>query len=96
MLCKMVFFTCCVSLFKKKKKKVEQPDVIIIDTKKERLVEGDEECPICLNQIEKYPCIKCGHAFHWKCLSSWLSRSVTCPICRTKITDKLVSPTVEI
>ncbi|XP_026836018.1 uncharacterized protein LOC113564260 [Drosophila erecta] len=26
---------------------------------------------------------RCGHAFHSSCLSRWLSRSLTCPQCRT-------------
>lgn len=38
---------------------------------------------------EKYPnAIKhCGHAFHADCLKQWLSKSSTCPVCRSPCVD---------
>ena len=27
----------------------------------------------------------CGHSFHVECIDEWLSKNVTCPICRTSL-----------
>lgn len=42
-------------------------------------------CPICMeDMIEETPVeTVCGHELHLKCLRAWLSKSATCPICRT-------------
>ncbi|CAH2095070.1 unnamed protein product [Euphydryas editha] len=48
-------------------------------------------CTICsdlLNQAENIYATKCGHIFHFNCLSQWISRSKTCPQCRNKVTDR--------
>lgn len=48
----------------------------------------DEDCPICLDgynsqsQIILLPCL---HPFHDNCIKEWLSKNVTCPICRKDI-----------
>jgi hypothetical protein len=51
----------------------------------------DEECPICLdslcveveqkalNTVARLPC---GHAFHRHCITRWLVRCSSCPVCR--------------
>lgn len=43
-------------------------------------------CTICLMQIEEGDSLielpACGHAFHAGCLTCWLKRSATCPVCR--------------
>ena len=43
------------------------------------------ECSICLDDIQTINCktLKCGHKFHKLCIDDWLSRSKTCPYCRS-------------
>ncbi|CAG9793564.1 unnamed protein product [Diatraea saccharalis] len=48
-------------------------------------------CTICsdlVNQAENIFATKCGHIFHYHCLSQWIERSKSCPQCRNKVTDK--------
>ncbi|OWR49790.1 hypothetical protein KGM_214851 [Danaus plexippus plexippus] len=48
-------------------------------------------CTICsdiVNQAENIYVTKCGHVFHYNCLSKWIARSKSCPQCRNKVTDK--------
>ncbi|XP_031123058.1 RING-H2 finger protein ATL57-like isoform X2 [Ipomoea triloba] len=46
-----------------------------------------EECPICLSEFELKETLKiipcCGHVFHLKCIDTWLSSHVSCPLCRS-------------
>jgi hypothetical protein len=47
-----------------------------------------EDCSICLNSItpeEMLYDIPCGHFFHQSCLSKWLDRQPSCPLCRANI-----------
>jgi len=55
-------------------------------------------CSICINGFgdednRDIVAIKCGHAFHRKCLLEWKnsSKNTTCPECRTKYTVRAVS-----
>lgn len=44
-------------------------------------------CSICLDEINQ-DCVKtfeCNHYFHLSCLNEWVSKSSTCPVCRTKL-----------
>ncbi len=45
-------------------------------------------CGICMEPIDKEPPAglkSCKHfEFHHKCLSTWLTRNHSCPICRSK------------
>ncbi|XP_053615301.1 E3 ubiquitin-protein ligase TRAIP-like isoform X2 [Plodia interpunctella] len=57
-------------------------------------------CTICsdlVNPAENLHATKCGHLFHYHCLSQWIERSKSCPQCRNKVTDKCmfrIYPTV--
>ncbi|CAI9781472.1 unnamed protein product [Fraxinus pennsylvanica] len=46
-----------------------------------------EECPICLSEFEEREIVKlipyCRHGFHPRCIDTWLSSHVTCPVCRS-------------
>ncbi|KAL2541063.1 RING-H2 finger protein ATL57 [Abeliophyllum distichum] len=46
-----------------------------------------EECTICLSEFEDRDIVKiipyCKHVFHPKCIDTWLSLHVTCPLCRS-------------
>jgi hypothetical protein len=51
-----------------------------------------EKCSICWvdyqngDKLAEFTC-EAGHIFHLECLSSWLERSMTCPLCRVNIYD---------
>lgn len=40
------------------------------------------DCAVCLNKIKPVQTLSCGHSFHDKCISPWLSKNPTCPLCR--------------
>ena len=45
----------------------------------------DDECAICFAAYElgSYQAhMRCGHCFHSRCLTKWLRRQPTCPVCR--------------
>lgn len=45
-------------------------------------------CSICLSSIKKGINIPiCNHAFHKKCLNTWLKQGDSCPLCRREIPD---------
>ena len=44
-------------------------------------------CAICLDYAvgaSETDTLPCGHTFHGKCISEWLKRSSTCPLCRAR------------
>ncbi|KAI5082913.1 hypothetical protein GOP47_0002656 [Adiantum capillus-veneris] len=49
----------------------------------------DTQCTVCLGdyqegeKIQKLPA--CNHSFHVQCIDEWLTKNVTCPICRTSV-----------
>jgi hypothetical protein len=50
---------------------------------------GDQICSICRcdfgkgDEVSRLP--SCNHLFHADCISEWLSRSHTCPVCRADV-----------
>lgn len=46
-------------------------------------------CPVCLNEIKANSAVvtPCGHFFHQDCLSEWLYKKQTCPLCREVLKD---------
>lgn len=44
-----------------------------------------ETCNICLNELNEYVYIKCGHSFHKECVEKWLLEHNTCPCCRMNV-----------
>ena len=48
-----------------------------------------EMCSICLMELDdgRFALRNCDHSFHHECLKSWISRSLTCPICRENIIE---------
>ena len=43
------------------------------------------ECPICISEFAKGDVVaelKCGHIFHTDCVSEWVKKHPTCPVCR--------------
>ncbi|OWY93386.1 hypothetical protein PHMEG_00037237, partial [Phytophthora megakarya] len=50
--------------------------------------------PKCVRRIpsavySKMVKLRCGHSFHDDCVESWLRFSVTCPVCRRALHEKL-------
>tara|TARA_B110000208_G_scaffold189922_1_gene252598 strand:- start:1941 stop:2336 length:396 start_codon:yes stop_codon:yes gene_type:complete len=49
------------------------------------VIEGDNRCSICLENIDKKNmfCFKeCKHSFHIECIKKWINYNKNCPICR--------------
>ena len=44
----------------------------------------DEECTICLCQINEPKILECGHIFCYNCINKWVKRRPICPLCRSK------------
>jgi len=46
-----------------------------------------EECCICRDNIvyDLVRRLSCKHYFHIGCIDMWLSKNMTCPVCRRKI-----------
>lgn len=52
----------------------------------------NEECCICLESDgvatnQSWRLLPCGHAFHWACITQWLTTHETCPMCRRNLRD---------
>nr|BDW09827.1 MAG: wsv199-like protein [Marsupenaeus japonicus pemonivirus] len=45
---------------------------------------SDLRCAICLECMDDHLRTSCSHRFHPKCLSTWLAKNDTCPMCRSK------------
>ncbi|KAF5197412.1 hypothetical protein FRX31_013001 [Thalictrum thalictroides] len=49
------------------------------------VMEGGEDCSICLEHIKEGDdarTIDCNHTFHADCISEWVEQQATCPLCR--------------
>jgi E3 ubiquitin-protein ligase synoviolin len=44
-----------------------------------------DRCNICLYELVKGKYLNCGHAFHLKCIRSWVSQNAKCPLCKSNI-----------
>jgi hypothetical protein len=47
-------------------------------------------CSICIERVDSEKAGKilvgeCGHVFHSNCISAWLTRKKSCPLCRKKV-----------
>ncbi|KAL2936783.1 RING-H2 finger protein ATL54 [Bienertia sinuspersici] len=49
----------------------------------------ERDCVVCLAEFEEGDELRvlprCNHAFHIRCIDTWLSSHTTCPLCRTPI-----------
>lgn len=54
---------------------------------KEQLAEAGSRCPICHDKYVSPVLLQCHHIFCETCITFWLDRILTCPLCRAKIVD---------
>lgn len=50
--------------------------------------DGNRECCVCFVEYEEggHACrLPCGHTFHRSCVSEWLRKNCSCPVCRYEI-----------
>jgi hypothetical protein len=69
-----------------KKVLAEMPLVQV--TADDLIEETNKECLICLDEqfIGSFSCkLPCGHLFHKPCLTEWLTKQCTCPVCRYEL-----------
>ncbi|KAJ1424124.1 hypothetical protein B484DRAFT_451640 [Ochromonadaceae sp. CCMP2298] len=45
----------------------------------------NEECPICMELPSRPVTLDCNHAFCEVCISEWLNKEHTCPVCRAQV-----------
>jgi|APSaa5957512493_1039668.scaffolds.fasta_scaffold134913_1 hypothetical protein len=48
----------------------------------------NDECGICLEELDNFSALPCGHCFHSKCISQWISKNMSCPECRIQLRFK--------
>jgi hypothetical protein len=64
-------------------------------------LEIENECPICLIQMEKSVVLHCGHRFHFECIAEWHGNEVKsnkkpcCPYCRENIDVELLTNNIK-
>ncbi|PKU70449.1 RING-H2 finger protein ATL52-like [Dendrobium catenatum] len=53
------------------------------------------DCSVCLGDFCEGELVRflpaCGHAFHVLCIDTWLRSHISCPLCRAKIIDSVVT-----
>ncbi|XP_013174143.1 PREDICTED: RING finger and transmembrane domain-containing protein 2 isoform X2 [Papilio xuthus] len=54
----------------------------------EQLVSAGDSCPICHDDYTTPVRLGCSHIFCELCISAWLDREHTCPLCRAKVADE--------
>ncbi|XP_012259068.2 E3 ubiquitin-protein ligase RNF181-like [Athalia rosae] len=50
--------------------------------------EESEQCPVCLKPFDAESLIKqmpCKHSFHKECITPWLEKTNSCPLCRYEL-----------
>lgn len=62
-----------------------------------RIFSERHQCSVCLNEIKANTSVltPCGHFFHQDCLSEWLYKNHTCPLCRTLVKEMTIEDPFE-
>ncbi|KAH7586439.1 Zinc finger RING-type profile [Nakaseomyces glabratus] len=67
----------------------------------QKKLKSDDTCPICCSNFiaDEYPLVvelpHCGHKFDFECVSMWLTKNTTCPMCRDDVTHKKELPELD-
>ena len=51
----------------------------------QELLDNDDICPICLEELHSARITRCSHIFHKLCLKKWLKIQNRCPLCQSVI-----------
>ncbi|XP_052754421.1 RING finger and transmembrane domain-containing protein 2 [Galleria mellonella] len=54
----------------------------------EQLLSAGDSCPICHDDYTTPVRLDCSHIFCELCISAWLDREHTCPLCRAKVAEE--------
>ncbi|XP_046741424.1 E3 ubiquitin-protein ligase RNF181-like [Diprion similis] len=60
----------------------------ISNLKDVKLDENAHQCPVCLKAFDAASSIKsmpCRHSFHNECITPWLEKTNSCPLCRYEL-----------
>lgn len=83
---------------------LEDQDVVVLNEKNcgilqqalALVIESQEECPVCLDQLDSPVITACKHTFCGECIRQVISTQGKCPMCRAALTeDHLVEPAPE-
>ncbi|CAH8381978.1 unnamed protein product [Eruca vesicaria subsp. sativa] len=76
------------------------PTFVYSEVKTRKIGRGALECAVCLNEFEDDETLrllpKCDHVFHPHCIGEWLQGHVTCPVCRTNLSEPEVLTEIDI
>eukprot|EP00189_Rhodosorus_marinus_P009020 CAMPEP_0184751516 /NCGR_PEP_ID=MMETSP0315-20130426/43085_1 /TAXON_ID=101924 /ORGANISM="Rhodosorus marinus, Strain UTEX LB 2760" /LENGTH=92 /DNA_ID=CAMNT_0027230777 /DNA_START=766 /DNA_END=1044 /DNA_ORIENTATION=- len=54
---------------------------------------GENACAVCLDEILQGDVIRllpCAHEFHSTCITSWLKKRPTCPLCNHNLEPRMI------
>ncbi|KAJ4911296.1 RING/U-box superfamily protein [Raphanus sativus] len=83
---------CCLRIGCCNKGKKDSSCQVRASQVKKQVTETD--CPVCLTKLssaESRMELHCSHVFHRDCVTKWLKKNPSCPICRANILGKTVS-----
>ena len=90
---------CCIALTNKKKqcKKLKIDSSDFCKTHYEINKKQNETCSICYENIptknlKRTELENCKHTFCRLCISSWILKNPTCPICRKVLRENMILP----
>lgn len=69
---------------------------VLVSPSKEELRDSDEQWLCCAICTEVTDCVEscsrlcCGHIYHSQCISQWVQRSNSCPICRKRAIESFL------
>ncbi|EDO34524.1 predicted protein, partial [Nematostella vectensis] len=55
----------------------------------EELLQNNDDCAICWDNMGKARKLPCNHLFHSSCLRAWLENDTSCPTCRKSLAEDL-------
>ncbi|KAH0790132.1 putative E3 ubiquitin-protein ligase RNF5 [Histomonas meleagridis] len=68
------------------KEEIQPPKNEQKNEQEDTMAEEDKwKCPICLETLQQPVVTHCGHVFCYPCISEWLRRSNSCPVCHGQI-----------